>query len=837
MWFQYFAIHIMKTISGILTLISFLTGSLFGQVPDGFHDELVTDDFFAPVGIVFPDSNLAYVWEQDGKVHVLENGVKLTPPLLDISEEVTSSGDNGMIGLALDPAFSENGYIYVSYVVSPHYLLFYGTLEYDPIYSNTRAATIGRVTRYQVDTNTFLSVNPESRKILLGDSIHNGIPVLAPAHGVGGLDFGTDGTLLVGTGDGTTWVGDHAGGEEYQKFGYDSLGKELGIIDQAQDVGSLRSQQIESYNGKILRIDPQTGLGIPSNPFYDSLQPDAAQSKVWAMGLRSPFRIRVRPGSGSFDPEDGNPGVLYIGDVGSNQFEELNVASGPGRNFGWPLYEGQRINDGYYDQWVENPYAVIDQNSSNCSFTHFRFNDLIRDPRKDHSLDRSHPCEDLKEIPSEQPVFVHERPLIAYGNTKNNPELTEIPAFTTAGTATYHEINDPTSPIQALPFDGISSVAGDFYQGLSFPESYRRNYFHADFSGWIKSMAYDVHDTDEIHSISDFKEGGFYVVYLRFNPFEDALYYVVLDYSGSENVYQLRKITYGGNPGPSALIETNKTYGPSPLEVNFFGSSSFDPAGESITYQWDFGNYGQSNQQDTSLIFETSEDTPQNIEVTLIVADEVLQTDSATQVISINNTPPQVSISSIPDEYYYRLDQGLIDLDLEGSVSDREHRDNELEYHWEIKLKHNDHFHIEFVDTNRISQVSLFPLGSTELDEHSYLITLTVTDPLGLSSSSSVEINPDLSTSTDQVNAESEIFFYPNPVGDVINIRLPKHENLYTNPALIIYDAMGQIVLHQNLGEDIQSHVRIDLDLPHGVYMATLKNNHEVIATQILLKQ
>ena len=79
-----------------------------------------------------------------------------------------------------------------------------------------------------------------------------------------------------------------------------------------------------------MRIDPDSGEGLTSNPFFDPEDPHAARSKVWALGLRSPFRIRVRPGSGSTDPADGRPGVIYIGDVGSNQYEELNIAAEPG---------------------------------------------------------------------------------------------------------------------------------------------------------------------------------------------------------------------------------------------------------------------------------------------------------------------------------------------------------------------------------------------------------------------------------------------------------------------------------------------------------------------------
>ena len=78
-------------------------------------------------------------------------------------------------------------------------------------------------------------------------------------------------------------------------------------------------------------------MGLPSNPYFTG-DPADIQSKVWAFGLRNPFRFGIHP-DGSLNPADGRPGTLYIGDVGWFRWEELNVAHG-GENFGWPCYEG-----------------------------------------------------------------------------------------------------------------------------------------------------------------------------------------------------------------------------------------------------------------------------------------------------------------------------------------------------------------------------------------------------------------------------------------------------------------------------------------------------------------
>src|SRR5690606_22741985 len=108
------------------------------------------------------------------------------------------------------------------------------------------------------------------------------------------------------------------------------------IIRPEENVGALRSQLVNCLNGKVLRIDPATGDGVPGNPFYDANAPRSPKSRVWALGLRNPYRFIRRPGTGSTNPADANPGVFYIGDVGYITWEEMEVCNMAGMNFGWP---------------------------------------------------------------------------------------------------------------------------------------------------------------------------------------------------------------------------------------------------------------------------------------------------------------------------------------------------------------------------------------------------------------------------------------------------------------------------------------------------------------------
>jgi glucose/arabinose dehydrogenase len=116
--------------------------------------------------------------------------------------------------------------------------------------------------------------------------------------------------------------------------------------DPNEDIGAFRAQDITNICGKVLRLNPANGQGYASNPFATG-DLTANQSKVYAYGLRNPFRFTVRPGTGSPNLADGNPGALYLGDVGWSTYEEFSISTGAGQNFGWPCYEGFTYNTDY----------------------------------------------------------------------------------------------------------------------------------------------------------------------------------------------------------------------------------------------------------------------------------------------------------------------------------------------------------------------------------------------------------------------------------------------------------------------------------------------------------
>ncbi|CAN5488126.1 hypothetical protein BH23BAC4_BH23BAC4_12440 [soil metagenome] len=316
-----------------LTLAIFLsfaaaTFSLAQSLPSGFYFQDAANGarFTLPVAAAFTPDGRMLVVEKRGMVWVVDKGQRLTEPLIDLRNEVMSHHDRGLLGIAVDPAFVDNGYVYLLY-----------TVDHDGTGNSQRTDAFARLSRFQVSAWDPNRLDPASRHVLLGETFQTGIPSCYYSHTIGTVLFGTDGTLLVGTGEAAHYGRVDAGGLYPDCFG-------PGRLDASEDIGAFRSLRPESLAGKILRVDSETGLGLPSNPFYTG-NPEDNRSRVWAMGLRNPFRFSLLP-AGSTDPADGDPGALLIGDVGWGSYEELNLARG-GENFGWPCMEGPNALGGY----------------------------------------------------------------------------------------------------------------------------------------------------------------------------------------------------------------------------------------------------------------------------------------------------------------------------------------------------------------------------------------------------------------------------------------------------------------------------------------------------------
>ncbi|MFD1188257.1 PQQ-dependent sugar dehydrogenase [Pontibacter rugosus] len=715
------------------------------QPPSGFVVEPIGGEWNTAVGLTFSkDGKRMYVWEKGGKVWIVEDGERHEKPLLDLTDEVGDWGDHGLLGFTLDPNFNQNGFIYLLYVVDRNHLMNFGKGGYNPTAISQNEATIGRVTRYTVDLqNGGSSVKASSRKILLGETAATGIPILYVSHGIGSISFGEDGSLLISAGDGATAGALDSGFDPNNpNDSYTPQALADGIISKKEDVGAFRSQQVESYNGKILRIDPATGNGLPSNPFYDARNPKSAASKVWALGLRNPFRFTIRPGTGS----GSFPGIIYVGDVGWMDWEEINVVDKPGMNFGWPLYEGLEKQQFYYGRGTEtmnpfapNPLYTAEAGANPYCKPFFTFESLLKQPLKSSDPVFMNPCDNTTPIAAKY-TFVHARPALDWVN--NIIRDGKIPdAITRTGIFKGEEaavigVGEAGSPVTGKPFYGSSSTGGIWYTGNDLPAEYRNTYFFGDYgAGWIKNASFD--NANSPKAIRNFIDKEATVTAFATNPVTGGLYYI--DYAT-----KVHKIAYyGDNTPPKAVAEADKLYGASPLVVKFTGSKSTDAEGQNLTYAWDFGDGSAIATTANPTHTFTSAEIGKTYKVVLKVTDSKGLSSTKSLTITLNNTPPVVEITSPAEGTKYPF-VGLPKYNLRAKVTDNEDADAKLKYEWQLVMHHNTHVHPEPVDTKHETEVTIQPIGC-DGETYFYRVHLKVTDTGGLSASDFVDIYPDCS--------------------------------------------------------------------------------------------
>lgn len=553
----------------LATQLALCAGAHATNLPPGFQELVFANGLTQPTAIRFSPDGRIFVAEKRGVVKYFNSVNDPSPKqLIDIRTKVYNFWDRGLLGIALHPNFPSTPYLYVLYThdaeiggLAPKYGA--PNTDSDPCPSPPGATELGcvvsgRLSRFELiqDAGGTLSVLPsparDGETVMIEDWCQQ-----FPSHSVGSLVFGHDGMLYVSAGDGASFT--------HVDYGTD--GNPCG--DPKDEGGALRSQDLRTsgdplgLDGTVLRIDPTTGAGVGTNG-----------NRIIAMGLRNPFRINVRPG---------NNHEIWIGDVGWNDWEEINVISnttdGVIRNFGWPCFEGNAPQDGYKSIGL----AI---------------------------------CQALYNTPGAVTPPFH-----AYSHAAK-----VLP-------------NDP------CPTGGsaIAGVAVQFYSGNVYPSKYNGALFFADYSRrCIWAMLNGSNGSPNPASLENFAVDAAGPVDLQIAP-TGELFYADLDGGTIRRI----QYTSAANRPPTAAIVANPTSGAAPLAISFNGAGSSDPdAGDLLSYASDLDANGVfDNGTAAQATFTYAQ--PGTYTARLKVTDPKGAVGESSTVINVGgNTAPVASISA-----------------------------------------------------------------------------------------------------------------------------------------------------------------------------------------------
>ncbi|MGH2797258.1 MAG: LamG-like jellyroll fold domain-containing protein, partial [Thermoleophilaceae bacterium] len=332
-----------------------------GTLPTGFQESVVFDGLTNPMVIRFAPDGRVFVGEKSGLIKVFGSLSDTSPTIFaDLRTNVYNFWDRGLLGLALDPQFPADPYVYVLYAfdadiggAAPKWGAPGATSDPCPSPPGPTAdgcVISARLSRLEAGGDVWTG----AESVLVEDWCQQ-----YPSHSVGQLQFGPDGALYASGGDGASFnfVDYGQDGNPTNPCGDPPGGVGATLSPPTAEGGALRSQDVRtsgdpvSLDGSIIRIDPDTGAALPDNP--NAFASDPNERRIIAHGFRNPFRFTVRPGTDE----------LWIGDVGWNDWEEVNRLADPlgtVENFGWPCYEGNLEQDGYDGANVdicENLYA------------------------------------------------------------------------------------------------------------------------------------------------------------------------------------------------------------------------------------------------------------------------------------------------------------------------------------------------------------------------------------------------------------------------------------------------------------------------------------------------
>ncbi|MGH8867703.1 MAG: PQQ-dependent sugar dehydrogenase [Actinomycetes bacterium] len=527
---------------------------------------------------VLPDQSVLHTARDGTLRRTTKDGV--TSVAADIP--VYSHDEDGLQGVAIDPDFESNQWVYVYYAPP---------LDTPPgdAPSNGTAADFAPykghnvVSRFKYVDGT---LDLASEQQILQVPTDRGIC----CHVGGDIDFDSQGNLYLATGDDTN---------PFESDGYAPI-DERATRNPAFDA-QRTSANTNDLRGKILRIHVESdgSYTIPSGNLF---APGTAETKpeIYAMGFRNPFRFEVDettgiawvgeygPDAGSADPNRGPGGQV-----------EFDRVTAPG-NYGWPYCTGKNTVAETYTEWD--------------------FGTATAGPKYD--------CANGAE-----------------NNSPNNTGMSTVPPAEAAwlpydGGSVPEFGTGSESPMGGPVYHFDASLDSQ----VKLPESYDGHFFAYEWGrGWIKDITLDNADNPKaINGFSDFMDLQ-KPMDLEFGP-HGALY--VLDYgsggffAGDHNSALYRVEYAKGNKSPTATITADPTSGPAPLAVDFSGAGSTDPDGDPLTYAWDFESDGTVDSTEASPSHTYTENGQYTAR--LEVTDDGGRVGSAAVTVTVGNTAPQV---------------------------------------------------------------------------------------------------------------------------------------------------------------------------------------------------
>ncbi len=371
-------------------------GEITPMPTDGFVIAPYISGLDRPVAFRIANDGTVFVAEEAGRVKTFDSIDDPTPStLVDLTTQVHFvEQDRGLLGLEVHPSWPAVPWVWVLYAKDARpggAAPLWGPQPGEgddrcplpeappPQFLRDGCVATGTLLRLIVDPATMTVT--QTIPLIDGEWCQQ-----FPSHSVGAIVYGDDGALYVGAGSGDSFdfaadYGQHGGTEDPQTnpTGFNPCGDPMQFLDDdplpgTSEGGSLRAQDLRTaqdplgLDGSILRLDPASGAALPDNPLFGG---DTKDDRHIAIGLRNPYRFTAR------DVGPGHPDELWIGDVGWDHDEEIDVIRNPLAdvpNFGWPCYEGFGVTpewDALNNTLCETLYASGEAEAPTYNYPHF----------------------------------------------------------------------------------------------------------------------------------------------------------------------------------------------------------------------------------------------------------------------------------------------------------------------------------------------------------------------------------------------------------------------------------------------------------------------------------